>query len=133
MPRSKSCVRRALSEQPGAAAAAAEEEEEESLFKAEGEEADGRPLALREAGAEEWMAREVAMASHYLLQDWFVTHQSLPPSLEALGLGAEVAGLGGWKWEVQAAGDVPGGYRVSVGLSDGRRVCVRGDALLWVE
>ena len=99
----------------------------------DGEEADGRTMAQREAGEEEWVAREVAMASHYLLQDWLVAHKTLPPSLEALGLGGEVAGLGGCRWEGQAAGDLPGGYRVSVGRSDGRRVCVRGDAKLWIE
>ena len=67
------------------------------------------------------------------LQDWLAAHRTVPPFLEALGVSTALAGLGGCKWEVQTAKDLPGGYRVSVGLRDGRRVSVRGDALIWVE
>ena len=83
---------------------------------------------------QERCGRETLMAWHYLLQDWMAAHGgALPPNLSALEAAEEASLPAGTDYGIIAQPDLPGGYLAFVRLSPSRRLCVRGDSLLWTE
>jgi len=79
-------------------------------------------------------AREALMAWHYLLQDWMAAHgDALPPNLSALDAEEEASLAAGTDYGIIAQPDLPGRYLAFVRLAPSRRLCVRGDALIWTE
>lgn len=90
--------------------------------------------AWSETEQQEWSAREALMCWHYLLEDWRAAHpETLPPTLDALQAGEMVVGLEAQECGLEVRPDLTGGYLAFVRLATGRRLCVRGDALLWTE